>query len=86
MANRLEGRVTKLERVVNVSQNGCIIYFENVERGTVVNTDGDEHEVFVGGDFTIDGSRININEVNAYLIDGKYQVATYLPVKRVPVL
>lgn len=72
MGNRPEGRVTKLEKVANISRSGCIIYFENVERGTVVNADGDEHEVFVGDDFTIGSSRIDIDEVNAHLIDGDY--------------
>ncbi len=85
MASKLENRVSKLERIVNVSQNGCIIYFENIERDTVVNADGDEYEVFVDGDFTIDGSRMDIDEMNAYLTDGEYQAAVYLPVKRVPV-
>ncbi len=85
MANRLESRVAKLERVSNVSQNGCIVYFENVERSTVVDLDGDEQEVFVGGNFTIDGRKMDIDEVNAYLTDKACQVV-YLPARRVNVL
>lgn len=85
MANRFESRISKLERIVSVSQNGCIIYFENAERGTATNADGDEVEVFIGGNFTIGGSRMNIDELNAHLIDVGYQASVYLPVKRVPV-
>lgn len=86
MTNRLESRVAKLERVVNVSRGGCIVYYENVECDTVVNADGDNHEVFVGGDFTIDGNRMDIDKVNAHLIDREYQAAVYLPMKQVPIL
>ena len=35
-------------------RSGCIIFYENVDCDTVVNADGDDREVFVGGDFTID--------------------------------
>lgn len=85
MANRLENRVARLEQVTNIVQNGCIVYFDNAERGTATNADGDEVEVFIGGSFTIGGSRMNIDELNAHLTDVEYQASVYLPVKRVPV-
>jgi len=85
MASRLEGRVTKLERVANVVQDGCIIYYENAQNDIVVNADGDERDIFIGGDFNLNGKSMNIDEVNAHLMDGGYQAAVYLPVKRVPV-
>ena len=71
---------------MNVSRDGCIIYFENEDRGAVINADGDEVEVFVGGDFIIDGKKMNIDEADAHLIEREYQAAAYLPLKRVPAL
>ncbi len=82
MANRLEGRVAKLERVANVVQSGCIIFYENTQSKTTTNAAGDKRETFISGDFNLNGKSMDMDEINAHLMDEKYRTVVFLPLRR----
>ncbi len=82
MANRLESRVAKLERVANVLQSGCIIFYEDTQSKTTTNAAGDKREIFISGDFSINGSKMDADELSGHLINEKYRTVVFLPARR----